>query len=132
MALNQPELSQEEVDDIILDRINNLVSRLKKMGYKVEVDNVEYEFFGRCESLGIKSNIMYPGENLPSLFGVTRGYSGGGIHEALQSTETHRMTSRRQSKANKALGLFYDCFNNILSDIDVMSGAEEVWEGVSL
>lgn len=131
MALNEPGISEEDVEFIIDTWIDDLVSKLKKMKYNVEKKDIEYEFFSRYEYIGVRSNRIYPNQDLPKMFGAARGYNGGGMHSGLMVSEVHNMTSRRQAKATRTLELFRDCFTNIMNDIDEASGVEE-WNKVGI
>lgn len=131
MALNEPGINEEDVEFIIDNWIDNLVSKLRKLKYNIERNDIECEFFSRCEYLGVRSDKIYPNEDLPKMFGASRGYNGGGMHSSLMVSQIHNMSPRKQAKASRTLGLFYDCFNNIMNDIDKASGVEE-WEKVGI
>jgi hypothetical protein len=126
MALNQPWSDDEyRVDDIIQDNLTTLCEELrKKERVELEVKDFNYELFTRCESLSVKSELLYPNEDLPGNFGVYRGYNGGGIHGGLCKTEIYNITPRRQAKAERILAKIEDCFWQILKDVDNADEAE--------
>ncbi len=118
MALNQPICESFTLEDIISDNLHDLKFKLKKEGVNVEVSDFIYSIFDRCEYLGLYSEKLYPGEDLPEKFGVHRGYAGGGIHSGLIHTEHDRMSKNRQAKAGRLLDLFEATFWQILKDSD--------------
>jgi hypothetical protein len=137
MALNVPDICEDEIDDIVTFRIDELLAGLIKMGYKISRDDIEYELLCRCEYISIPSEKIYPGENLPGKFGCGRGYNGGGMHGHLGVTEITGMTKSRQAKATRALELFKKTFWGILEDIDKGSEATtgqslQPWEKITI
>lgn len=135
MALNQPYSKDIEVEDIILNNNCELLAGLKKEGVDLELDDLEYEFFSREESIGVKSEKIYPDEDLPAKFGVYRGYNGGGIHGGLVKTEIDRLTVSRQPKAQRLLELFKQCFWAILKEIDSLDEKiepKESWDRLTI
>src|SRR3990172_3029724 len=150
MALNEPILKVEvcdvghahetgewEIDDIFDNWIYELVAKINKEGFNITRDDLEYELFTRCEYIGIPSEKLYPEEDLPRLFGVQRGYNGGGIHSGLAQTEIHRLRENRKNKASRILGYFEEAFWGILKDVDELSErnsgqAVESWNSITL
>lgn len=135
--LNQPVAVDFELEDIIENRLYELKTQLKKEGFEVEISDFKYEFFNRCESLGIDSEKLYPNEDLPDNFGVYRGYAGGGMHSGLSKSEFDRLPARRQAKAQRVLGYFEEAFRGVLSDTDKLSeinSGEDLqeWDTVSI
>lgn len=135
MALNQPSCNSSVLDDIIQCELEELVVKLNKEGFKFTVKDIDYKLLDRVEYIGLNSSVIYTNEDLPKMFGVYRGYSGGGIHSSLTRTEIHTMSKNRQIKAERILKYFEDCFWNILKSIDRASAeVEEVnsWDSVTL
>jgi hypothetical protein len=137
MALNMYESNDYEIDDVIQDNLYNLIADLKKEKVNITLEDLQYSFFNRVENLYIKSDYIYPDEDLPKYFGVQRGYNGGGIHSNLQRTEIDRMTKTRQKKANRILDLFVKYFWQILKDVDSIDEdntgePKEAWEKLTL
>lgn len=136
--LNQPIAVDFELEDIIENRLYELKAQLKKEGFDVAISDFKYEFFNRCESLGIDSSTLYGDDvDLPANFGVYRGYAGGGMHSGLARTEIDRMPKSRQAKAQRLLGYFEEAFRGVLKDTDELSAinsGEELqdWDGVSI
>lgn len=122
--LNQPDADQFTIDDIIEYRLDDLVERIRKEGIEILISEIQYSFLDRVENLYYPSDLIYPNEDLPSNFGVQRGYNGGGIHSGLQKTEIDRMTKSRQAKAERILAIFEDTFWGVLKDIDSASEEE--------
>jgi hypothetical protein len=111
MALNTPDAYDWQLDDIISVNINELCQELHKIGFEnIEADDISYEFLTRCEHLGISSEKIYPGEDLPGKFGVYRGYNGGGIHGGLCESEYNRLPKNRLAKAGRAIEIFRKYF----------------------
>ena len=130
--VNEPGISEEEVQEIIDDEIDNLLTKLNKSGFDVEKVDIVYELFGREEKIYVESSLLYPEGDLPEKFGVCRGYSGGGIHSPLRTTETKfAIPAYEQAEMNRVLNMFVVCFENIHTKIDEVSGAEP-WDCVSL
>lgn len=117
MALNEPCVSEQEVDDIISRNIVELTIKLKMMQIEVTIEDINYDFFSRVEKLYLKSSRIFPNQDLPHSFGVQRGYSGGGIHGKLLRTEISRMNDH-QEKASHILDYIENTFWQILKEID--------------
>ena len=137
MALNVPDCDEYQTNVIVRDNLENLIRRLHTLGFDVELDDLNYELLSRCEYIGIPSEKLYPGEDLPDKFGVHRGYNGGGIHGGLGKTEIDRLPKNRIAKAERALDAFEACFWQIFKDLDSASEAQtgepvEAWDTVSL
>lgn len=137
--LNQPYFhEQEELDSIIEYRISLLLANIKRItAVTLEPEDIDYELLSRCEHLAIKSELLYPEEDLPTKFGVYRGYAGGGMHGSLQKTDISRLSPELQEQASLALEEFALAFRAILRDIDNMSEQAsgeklEAWDGVSI
>ena len=136
--LNQPIAVDFELEDIIENRLYELKTHLKKEGFDVEIKDFKYEFFNRCESLGIDASTLYGDDvDLPDNFGVYRGYAGGGMHSGLHRSEIDRLPARRQAKAQRLLGYFEEAFRGVLKDTDELSEVNsgeplESWDGVSI
>ena len=121
------------MDYIIIDNLNNLINEFKKEGIKINLNDFNYEFLNRCESLSIDSSLIYPDLNIPSKFGVYRGYNGGGIHSSLKSTEIFNLPKNRQFKAERLLNKFNDTFWQVLKDIDALNDEPlEIWDSVTI
>lgn len=137
MVLNNTYSENYEIEDVIQNNLYDLKAALKKEKVNIEIEDFNYDFFTRQESLGILSDYIYPEENLPVNFGVYRGYNGGGMHGTLLKTEIDRMTKRRQNKAIRLLNLFEKYFWQILRDVDSIdelnTGEEKpFWETLTL
>lgn len=139
MALNQPTVSNDwELSDIIDFRLDSLVEELGELGITIEKSDIEYSFLDRIEYLKIKSESIYPDEDLSDYFGCGRGYNGGGVHGGLGQTDITHATKAKQTKMAEALDLFAKHFWGTLKDIDSMTaqneGVEEIesWNQVSL
>ena len=118
MVLNQSYSEDFQIDDVIRDNLENLQAELKKENIEVNIEDFHYSFMDRVENLYIKSELLYPDEDIPNNFGVNRGYNGGGMHSSLQKTEVYKLPLKRQTKAKRLLGLFEKAFWAILQDID--------------
>jgi hypothetical protein len=82
--LNTIDASELDIQDVIENNLYELQAELAKEGVKVEVDDIQYSFLDRVEELYIKSELIYGSDaDIPSCFGVHRGYSGGGMHSHL-------------------------------------------------
>ena len=129
---------QEEIDFIIEDRINELISKIKTQeSIDLEFSDFDYSFLDRVEYLAVASDKLYPNENIPSKFGVQRGYNGGGIHSGLQQTEVYEITKTRQAKAGRILDMFEETFRAILQDFDEENKKEtgepvEAWNSATI
>ncbi len=137
MALNQPDCYEEDLDLIISDNLDNLITELHKVGFEVKINDLEYELLSRVEYIGIQSEKLYPNEDLPRMFGVQRGYSGGGVHSGLIQTEIDHLPKNRIAKAERALDLFEKTFWQIFKDLDGLSETNtgepvETWNSVGL
>jgi len=137
MALNQPLTDDYTIEDIVSNNLYRLIHKLNKEGFDVEMKDLEWELFSRCESIGIPSERLYPNEYLPRMFGVHRGYNGGGIHGNLIKTEIDGIRKGRENKANRVLGYFEDCFWAIMKEIDGASEQAqgqplEIWEKIAI
>lgn len=122
MALNQP--YTDNSDWIIENALIELQAKLKKEGFEIELSDFDYELLCRCESLSIKSEKLYPDEDLPNNFGVQRGYSGGGMHSGLARTEIDHLRANRKAKAERILDLFEATFWDILKTMDSVDEEE--------
>jgi len=124
------------IDNIIENNLYELRANLAREGVEVEIEDFEYNLLDRCEHLAIKSETIYPDQDLPGKFGVYRGYGGGGVHTALDKTQIDRMAKNRQDKANRLLALFEDTFWQILEDIEAEAKAtdpeREFWDSVKI
>ena len=118
MVLNAVLSPEEDLIGVIDQNLGNLCSALAKEGITVKPEDFRYTFFSRVELLAIPSSKIYPGEDLPKMFGVQRGYNGGGIHRELMQTETDRMTTSRRAKAERLLKLIRNTFWQVLKDMD--------------
>ena len=138
MVMNSPLADDETNEDIITSELYKLTLALKKEGFKnVEIGDLNWELFSRCEFIGIPSVKLWPNEDLPRMFGVQRGYGGGGIHTGLCKTEIDRLRAGSQAKAERALNLFANTFWNIFKRIDEASAKVqgeplEVWEKMAI
>jgi len=137
MAFNQPSIDEETGEDIIGNNLCLLVRKINQEGFDIDISDINYELFNRCEFIGIPSEKLYPNENLPSKFGVHRGYGGGGLHTGLIKTEIYNMKKSRQAKAGRLLTLFEKTFWQILKDTDgageKATGEKlEFWEKLSI
>ena len=124
------------IDNIIENNFYELRAGLAREGVDIEITDIEYNLLDRCEHISIRTENIYPDENMPSNFGVYRGYAGGGIHASLQRTEVHKMNKRRQNKANRLLDLFEKTFWKILEDIEAEASEQdpsrEFWDSVKI
>lgn len=127
-----------EIEDIIQNRINKLIDKVKKQE-RVDLlwEYFDYEFMSRVEFLAVDSDRLYPEADLPTKFGVQRGYNGGGMHSGLTQTEVYRLPKRSQAKAERILSMFADTFRNILADFDVAQEEAtgepvEIWNSATL
>ena len=127
-----------EIEYIIQDRIVELIDKVKKQE-KVDLlwEYFDYQFLDRIEFLAVDSDRLYPDADLPSKFGVQRGYNGGGIHSGLTQTEVYRLPKARQAKAERILSLFDDTFRAILADFDklqeeVSGEPVELWNSATI
>ena len=118
MAYNTPIADNSEVEGIIENALFNLIDNLRKEGVFIEMSDLTWELFSRCESIAIPSEKIFAGEDLPRLFGVYRGYNGGKLYEELTKTEIHKINKRQKAKAERILDLFEKCFWDILKATD--------------
>ncbi len=122
MAFNLPLADSETIDDVVESELYKLVEALRRESVIVDMDDLQWDLFQRCESICLPSECIFPNEDLPRLFGVHRGYLGGGLHSGLVKTEIDRISKNRIKKAERLLGLFENCFWAIMKRAD---GASE-------
>jgi len=120
-----------DIDLIVDDNLRELIDNLKIEGVDVDLEDIHYSIMNREEWIYIKSELVYPTEDIPDQFGVYRGYGGGGVHNAPITTQIERMSKRRQAKAQRILDLFKNTLTEILKEIDGLTDPE-VWDGVSI
>jgi len=138
MAINQPIGEEEDLKNITEENLYNLVENLHKEGFKeITREDIHCNLFDRCEDIYVDAEVIYPSEDLPSKFGVHRGYNGGGMHSSLIKTEFDRMADRRQAKAERVLNLFEKTFWKILKSADSLTenntGEQlERWESLAI
>jgi len=117
--------------EIIIKNLERLIDRLSEEGVSIGLNDLHYSLLNREEWIYIESDMLYNGEDIPSQFGVYRGYGGGGIHTGAITTEIERMTKRRQAKAQRLLNIFKDTFNDILKEIDGLTDPA-TWDSATI
>lgn len=117
--LVQPDTDIYTLEEIVDGRISELAETIRKEGFDfINETNFKYSLFGRVKNLYIYSEVLFPDEDLPSNFGVCRGYGGGGVHTALQRTEIDRISEEQHAKASRILDAIEATFWAILKDTD--------------
>lgn len=113
-----------DVSEIVKKNLERLVNRLSDLGVSVGVDDIRYSILNREEWIYIASDDVYPSEDIPDQFGVYRGYSVGGAHTSMITTELDRITPRKKKKAQELLDIFKDTLTDILREVDSLTDPE--------
>lgn len=117
--------------EIITSNLEHMIDRLSEQGVSIGMDDVHYSIMNREEWIYINSDIVLEGYDVPSKFGVYRGYAGGDIHMPIITTEIERIPKSKHKPTQKLLDIFKDTFKQILRDIDNLTYPDTDYEDFS-
>lgn len=111
----------DDIGFIVSHNLDLLIDKLSEYGVVISIDEIHYIIMSREEWIYINSDIIYPNEDIPDMFGVYRGYSGGDIHSDIVTTQIDHMSKSKQRRAKQLLNIFKDTLINILRDINSLT-----------